>query len=186
MPGLHGSGPTHWQTLWEHQYRLERVEQGDWNNPDVVAWSETLDSAIRAQPGKVVIIAHSLGCWTVIHWAVLHLDSSDRVQSALLVAPPELVSGAALPKSALDFSGSRRKKLPFPSILVGSENDPYMSLSGAQALAGSMGSRFINAGCVGHINIGSGHGHWPEGEKLMQYLIRDTAINPGHPDDGPI
>jgi uncharacterized protein len=170
VPGLNGSGDVHWQTLWERHYGFERVEQRNWGNPDAIAWTETLDAAIRAHPDRVVLIAHSLGCWTVIHWAALCVDSKDRVQSALLVAPPDIESSVVLKKSAMDFTCHKERKLPFPSILVGSENDPFMPLDGAQALARSAGCEFVNAGFVGHINSDSGHGHWPQGEALLHKL----------------
>jgi len=171
VPGLNGSGPAHWQTLWEHKYRFKRVEQRDWTNPDAAAWTETLDAAIRAYSDPVVLVAHSMGCWTVIHWAASHADCADRVQSSLLVTPPDIASSEDLPKAAADFIRHQIYKLPFPSILVGSENDPYMSLDKAQILANSIGSSFINAGMAGHINIDSGHGPWPQGETLLQKLI---------------
>jgi predicted alpha/beta hydrolase family esterase len=186
VPGLNGSSPAHWQTLWEHQYQCDRVEQQDWGNPDAAVWTETLDAAIRAREDKAVIIAHSLGCWTVIHWAALCADSKDRVQSALLVAPPDIALSAALPKTALDFNRHQKSRLPFPSILVGSENDPHMTLDRAQALARAIGSRFVNAGFVGHINIDSGHGPWPQGEILLNKLIRrsgHSGLSPGYAGD---
>jgi uncharacterized protein len=170
VPGLNGSGPDHWQTLWEHQYGFQRVVQQDWGNPDAVMWTETLDATIRLHQNKVVIIAHSLGCWTVIHWAALYADAGYRVQSALLVAPPDIISSAALPKSALEFACHQKRILPFPSILVGSENDTHSTLDRAYALALATGSTFVNAGLAGHINIDSGYGPWPQGEELLQKL----------------
>ena len=113
----------------------------------------------------------------MIHWAALHADSKDRVLSALLVAPPDIASAPELRTSAINFT-NHKKKLPFPSILVGSENDPYMTLNKAQALARSTGSSFINAGFVGHININSGHGPWPQGEALLQRLISSLDCCP--------
>jgi uncharacterized protein len=171
VPGLNGSGPVHWQTLWGRQYGFERVEQKDWTNPDSVSWVKTLDAAIHSRPDKLVVIAHSLGCWAVMKWVALHPDREDRVQAALLVAPPDLTSPTALPRSVLDFALFQKKMLPFPSILVGSENDPYMTLDKAQTLACEIGSRFVNAGFVGHINVDSGHGKWPQGEALLKQLI---------------
>ena len=174
VPGLNGSGYAHWQTLWEQKYLFERVRQQDWTNPDAVDWVETLDTTIRKSPEKAVIIAHSLGCWTVIRWAASHADSKNRVYSALLVAPPDIESHDALSKSAKGFTRCKENKLPFPSILVGSENDPYMTLDKAKLLAHSAGSRFVNAGFVGPINVDSGHGPWPQGEKLLRRLIGNS------------
>lgn len=65
--------------------------------------------------------------------------------------------------------------LPFPSILVGSENDPYMTAAAAGELARLWGSRFFNAGAVGHINTDSGHGPWPGGEALLRDLVDTTG-----------
>jgi uncharacterized protein len=171
VPGLNGSGSAHWQTLWERQYDFERVEQRDWRNPDAEAWTAALDKAIRVHSDPVVLIAHSMGCWTVMRWAAVHPDSRDRVRSSLLVAPPDIAASDALPKSARGFLHHQTIKLPFPSILVGSENDPYMSIDRAQLLARTIGSRFVNAGTAGHINIESGHGHWPEGEVLLHKIL---------------
>jgi predicted alpha/beta hydrolase family esterase len=93
------------------------------------------------------------------------------VQSALLVAPPDIAGPGAITESTKGFALPNPGRLPFPSVLVGSENDPYMTLEGAQDLALALGSDFFDAGCVGHINIDSGHGPWPQGEALLQELI---------------
>lgn len=171
VPGLNGSGSDHWQTLWEKRYGFERVEQRDWGNPDAAAWVKKLDAAILEHSDKVVIVAHSLGCFTVIRWAELYEDRKDRVQSVLLVAPPDIASSDAISESTRGFALHNPEKLPFPSILVGSENDPYMTPQTVQDLAKALGSRFVNAGHVGHINVDSGHGSWPQGEALLQELI---------------
>jgi predicted alpha/beta hydrolase family esterase len=171
VPGLNNSGSAHWQTLWERQYGFQRVEQQDWRNPEAEAWMETLDLAIHEQHEKVVVIAHSLGCWTLIHWAALYKGDQSLVQAALLVAPPSLTSLSALPESARTFVLNPKDILPFPSIIVGSENDPYMPLAEAEALAHATESTFVNAGFAGHINVNSGYGPWPQGELLLHKLI---------------
>ena len=54
-----------------------RVEQVNWETPSRVDWVETLDRAIGAAVGDVVLAAHSLGCATVAHWAAtVRLDAS--------------------------------------------------------------------------------------------------------------
>ena len=48
VPGLHNSGPGHWQSRWQRLYpQFERVEQDDWEKPDLAAWSARLDRARR-------------------------------------------------------------------------------------------------------------------------------------------
>src|SRR5207248_9590649 len=63
VPGLDGSGPEHWQSLWERRLnRCERVQMGDWANPQRSKWIRRLDQEIRSSPAPVLIAAHSLGC----------------------------------------------------------------------------------------------------------------------------
>jgi len=60
--------------------------------------------------------------------------------------------------------------LPFPSILVASRNDPYISFSRARLLAQFWGCRFADAGEAGHINADSGLGDWAFGRFLLSRL----------------
>ena len=56
VPGLGGSGPSHWQTLWEESRPdVHRVELGMWNTPHRNAWVTRLDQAIRTAQAPVVI-----------------------------------------------------------------------------------------------------------------------------------
>jgi hypothetical protein len=169
VPGLNGSGPGHWQTLWEGVHPdWKRVEQRDWAHPDVEDWVSTLDQTVRSARRPVILVAHSLGCITVAHWG-----SQQRVApiaGALLVAPAN-VERENRPESVAGFAPIPRSPLLFPSLLVGSDNDPHGDLPFAKELAVSWGSRFANAGCQGHINVESGHGPWAEGEKLVSEVL---------------
>jgi predicted alpha/beta hydrolase family esterase len=60
--------------------------------------------------------------------------------------------------------------LPFPSVLVASENDSHLEWERAQWFARHWGSRLVNLGRAGHINVESGFGPWPEGEALLREL----------------
>ena len=43
-PGLHNSGPDHWQSRWQRLFpAFERVQQDDWDVPDLARWSARLD-----------------------------------------------------------------------------------------------------------------------------------------------
>jgi predicted alpha/beta hydrolase family esterase len=172
VPGLNGSGPDHWQTLWERQYGYERVHQRNWENPDLAEWLNTMNTAIMASRDRAVLVAHSLGCLTAAHWAKTFPENMVRIQCALLVAPPDVESSPYIPEALHRFASYAT--LPFPSVLVGSENDHYMTLDSVRRLADLWGSRFVNAGACGHINPDSGHGPWPEGEALLQDLLRAT------------
>jgi len=173
VPGLNGSGPGHWQTLWEEKYGCKRVEQRDWANPDFAEWVGTLNAAVTARAERTVIIAHSLGCLTVAHWAYAYPENTGPIQCALLVAPPDVERSPYIPESL--HRCAIHDPLPFSSVLVGGENDHYMTLESARRLAGYWDSRFVNAGAVGHINLDSGHGPWPWGETLLTDIIKTSA-----------
>ena len=89
----------------------------------------------------------------------------------MLVAPPDLSSAHHTLPTLLSFTPVPKARLPFPSVLVASESDPYSTLDAAAGLAEAWGSGLINAGKVGHINTDSGHGRWPEGEEWLQRLL---------------
>src|SRR5215203_5779610 len=68
VPGLGGSGPDHWQTVWAKRLsRCSRVVQRDWDRPDRELWLQALRQAIDAAGAPVVVVAHSLGCALVAH-----------------------------------------------------------------------------------------------------------------------
>jgi len=131
-------------------------------------WMIQLEEAVLAANQPIYLAAHSLGCMLVAAWAE-HSQHTHKVAGALLVAPgdPEREELQAALKS---WSPIVRKALPFASILLGSENDPYCSFERAQGFASDWGSRFVNYGARGHINSESGLGDWPEGLAYLQQL----------------
>lgn len=172
VPGLGGSGPTHWQTLWEHgRDDTVRVELGMWNTPHRNSWVTKLDQAIRAARAPVVLVAHSLGCVAVAWWAQLSGQPYGwPVAGALLVAPAD-VDRVDAPPVLRGFAPAPAAPLPFPSLLVASSDDPWIDQGRARALAGQWGSHFVDAGPVGHINAASGIGDWAEGAALLTRLV---------------
>jgi predicted alpha/beta hydrolase family esterase len=62
------------------------------------------------------------------------------------------------------------RKAPFPSIVVGSSNDPTVSIGRAMLFAYAWGSRFVHLRDSGHINVASGFGPWPDGQRLAKQL----------------
>lgn len=143
-----------------------RVSQRDWNKPICNEWVAGLESTLRRIDAPVVIVAHSLACLAVAHWA--HAPHS-LIKAALLVAVPN-PDGQNFPAEAVGFSPMPKQRFSFPSIVVASTDDPYGSLAHAQACAMAWGSRLVNIGGAGHINASSGLGHWPEGYALLQQL----------------
>lgn len=92
IPGYGGSGPAHWQSLWQANSRFQRVQQRDWLRPRCSEWVAQLEQAVAQSGADTVLVAHSLGCPLVAHWAQ---QTQLRVRAALLVAPPDLDGPAA-------------------------------------------------------------------------------------------
>jgi hypothetical protein len=167
VPGWGDSGPDHWQSLWEQAYPdVRRVIQRDWSYPVCSEWVQTLGREILAAGRPVVIVAHSLGCIALAHCA---RREALPVRAALMVAPPD-VEHPDFPPVIEGFAPVPRDPLPFPSIVVGSRNDPFSDFERTRALAEAWGSRLVDAGNSGHLNAEAGFGPWPLGERLLAEL----------------
>ena len=79
LPGWEGSGPRHWQTLWEQRHGYRRVEQHDWNKPLRGDWIARLEDMVLSCDEPAVLVAHSLGCILVAAWAA-HSRNTKRVK----------------------------------------------------------------------------------------------------------
>jgi predicted alpha/beta hydrolase family esterase len=164
IPGWRDSGPGHWQSLWsEGLADVVRVVQDDWVSPRRESWVGAISELILAQGRPVVVAAHSLGCIATTH---LPPEVVARIAGALLVAPADPERRAAL----ADFAPVPYAKLPYRSIVVASSNDPFCPVRLAGAYARAWGSEFVRMQNAGHINVDSGHGHWPLGLALLQSL----------------
>ncbi|HRK37809.1 MAG TPA: alpha/beta hydrolase [Burkholderiaceae bacterium] len=169
VPGWRNSGPGHWQSLW--QARLPnalRVEQDDWLTPTRRAWVDRLADTIAVQARPVILVAHSLGCITVAH---LPLAASARVKASLLVAPADPERRGQL----ADFAPVPHQPLPYRSIVVASDNDPFCPVRLATAYSRAWGSDLVKLVGAGHINVESGHGDWPLGWGLLQALQEEST-----------
>lgn len=171
LPGWQGSGAGHWQMHWARLQGYAVVEQNDWLHPLRGDWLARLDETVIDAPGPVVFAAHSLGCVLVAAWAGLSRHTA-RVRGALLVAPAD--TEAALLKDRLPgWSPMPRQALPFRSIWGGCQNDPYCSAQRARGLAQDWGAHWVDLGAVGHINAKSSLGEWPQGQALLNTLLKD-------------
>jgi len=164
VPGWQGSPAEHWQSHWQRLLpNSARVEQDDWLSPQRDAWVRRLEETVARSSGPLILIGHSLGCVTIAHWAAQAAPALlARVGGALLVAPAD-VERAECPQPLRNFAPLPRQALPFPSVLVGSDNDPAASASRALALAADWGAEATVLSGVGHINVKSGHRRWEQG-----------------------
>ena len=168
VPGLYNSGPQHWQTHWENEYGFIRIEQKDWETPACDDWLQTIDATVNRHPlNEVVLVGHSLACCTIVRWA----EKYNRIiKGALLVAPSD-VEAPSYPAGTSGFSPMPAYKLPFPSIIIASTNDEYVTMERAKEFAETWGSEFIIAGDLGHINSSSDLGKWQFGYSELERLM---------------
>jgi predicted alpha/beta hydrolase family esterase len=171
LPGWEGSGPKHWQSLWEQRHGYQRVEQHDWMKPLRGDWVARLEEVILTCDEPVVLVAHSLGCILVAAWAA-HSRNTHRVKSALLVAPPD-VERPEIREQIPSWSPIALQALPFPAVLLASSDDPYCVLERARLFAYGWNAQFMDYGPAGHLNADSGLASWPEGHVLLQDLMKD-------------
>jgi predicted alpha/beta hydrolase family esterase len=171
LPGWQNSGPAHWQSRWEALHGYRRVDQHDWMTPRRGDWTARLEEVLLGCDGPAVLVAHSLGCLLTAAWAA-HSRNTHRVKAALLVAPGDAEREDLQPVLP-SWSPVVMQRLPFPSVLVGSHNDPYCTFERAQAFARAWGSRFIDLDDAGHINADSGLGDWPQGHAWLDELKKD-------------
>ncbi len=174
VPGLRDHVPEHWQTLLEARLpNAVCVPRMKYDKLACGAWVAELDRALARIEGPLILVAHSAGVMITAHWARAH---RRPIRGALLAAPPDFES--PLPEGyprmdVLQQNGwlpTPRDRLPFPSIVAASTNDPLGSFDRAAALAEAWGSRLVNIGPVGHLNPASGFGEWPQAVSLIQDL----------------
>ena len=168
LPGYADSGPEHWQSHWERDDpACRRVVQDDWLEPKRDDWVTTLDRYVAECAAPPVLVAHSLGCALVTQWAA---GARAPVKGALLVAPADVDSPSRTPDEVRSFSPIPLARLPFPSVVVASTDDPFVTVDRAAEFAAAWGSRLVILGAAGHINADAGYGPWPEGRRLLAEL----------------
>lgn len=164
LPGIGGSSEVHWQTVWERaDIRFKRFEPSSWDQPDLPDWVTALDRSVNTAEHPPVLVAHSLACLLVAHWAA---RSKADIAGAFLVSVPD-PEGPKFPAAAGSFCAVPTVALPFPSLIVASTNDPYGSVDYTRRRASEWHCGFVVVGAHGHINASSNLGGWPQGRALL-------------------
>lgn len=177
-PGIGGSDADHWQSIWEASWvgRASRTQPSSWDRPDLSDWVAALDAAYReasARDPRVVIVAHSLGCWAAAAWAGAHPDPA----AMLLVAPPDPAAEAFPREEASTFTSVQPRPLQRPAMVVASTDDPYGSIQAMSRFASGWRAELREVGAHGHLNSTSGLGGWPIGRRLLAELERMDATS---------
>ena len=167
VPGLHNSGPDHWQSRWhEHFPYWQRMTGMPWEKPDLTVWSAKLASKLRSRRSRVHLVAHSFGALTAIAAARLQ---PEKVASLFLVAPADPARFGIVDERL-------EGPLQVSAQLVASRNDPWMSFERAEYWSRQWQVPLFDAGNAGHINAQSGHGDWHQGLELLGSLYRRAEL----------
>ena len=178
VPGLRDHVADHWQTLLQDKLAnaiaVPRMARDSTRKLSCAAWVDALDRTLAGVEGRAVLVAHSAGVMIVVHWALRHRRA---IAGALLATPADVES--PLPEGypamqTLEANGwlpIPRVRLPFPSVVAASSNDPLGRVERIAALAHAWGSRLVDIGAAGHLNPASGYGAWPGAELLLRELL---------------
>ncbi|MGW5202624.1 RBBP9/YdeN family alpha/beta hydrolase [Streptomyces spiralis] len=174
VPGLRDHVPDHWQTIMANKIAGARtVPPLTSDRLSCGAQVAALDEVLSDIAGPVVLVAHSAGVMTTVHWAQRH---RRPIKGALLAAPPDFDTPLPEGYPTLEalrengWSPAPRTPLPFPSIVAAGTNDPLADFDRVVDLARVWGSRLVDLGPVGHLNPASGYGEWPRADEFIREL----------------
>lgn len=178
VPGVGGSDSNHWQSwLQRHLTTSSRVEQ-QWDRPILTEWVSRWVYAANNIQAPITVIAHSFGCLTSIAALAEHPELAAKISKLILVAPanPARFGEAGFAQESVTHYQHYFENLQIqvPTIMFMSENDPWLAFYDAQDWAKRWNIPAINLGQVGHINVASGFGPFPE---ILPYLDENSHCN---------
>lgn len=185
VPGLRDHVADHWQTHLAADLAestdVRTVEPLEHDRLSRRARVAALDAVLTDVDGPVLIVAHSAGVLTTVHWAQ---SPTREVAGALLVTPAdvEVPMPQGYPTAAELSDGGwtpiPRRRLPFPSVVAVSRTDALGSFRRITGMAETWGGRVVDLGDVGHLNPASGYGRWAQARELVDELIVDATAIP--------
>ena len=178
VPGVGGSEHDHWQSWLQRQLKsCSRVQQQDWNKPVLHEWIEQFFKTVQSIQEPIQIVAHSFGCLTTVAALAQHPELNQKIKNLVLVAPanPARFGDTGFARdSQNDYQQYfHQLKLQVPTQMIISENDPWLNFQDALQLAKAWKIRPKNLGQVGHINVASGFGPFPE---IYDFLISENVL----------
>jgi uncharacterized protein len=174
VPGLRDHVPDHWQTLLARQLPGSvTIPRMATDKLSCAGWVEQVERTLAPIAGPVILVAHSGGVMMVVHWAWRY---RRPIHGALLATPADLES--RLPEGYPTLEDLQqggwlpvpRNRLPFPSIVAASTNDPLASVERVAQYGADWGSRIVDLGAVGHLNPAAGYGEWPRAHEIIREL----------------
>lgn len=178
VPGVGGSEHDHWQSWLQRQLKsCSRVQQQDWNKPVLHEWIEQFFKTVQSIQEPIQIVAHSFGCLTTVAALAQHPELNQKIKNLVLVAPanPARFGDAGFARDSQNNYQQyfHQLKLQVPTQMIISENDPWLNFQDALQLAKAWKIKPKNLGQVGHINVASGFGPFPE---IYDFLISENVL----------
>jgi predicted alpha/beta hydrolase family esterase len=179
LPDLDSDGPAYWQRQWAASRNdASIIDVGSSHRPDRNTWITRIDHATRCAGAPILLVGHGAGALAIAWWAVLCAQENEStVIGALLIGPSD-PAVAAYGDRLGSFAPLPQTVLPFPSLVVASEDDPALPVDRAFSMARQWGSGFARFGDCGHFGADS-LGDWQQGEQLLDAFI--DLIEPGRP-----
>ncbi|WP_353507574.1 alpha/beta fold hydrolase [Intrasporangium sp.] len=183
VPGLRGHVEDHWQTLLAAKLpNAVVVPSFGRDKRDLAGRVTDLHRVISEAGTPAILVAHSAGVLTTVHWAQQH---DLPVLGALLATPPDLAQPLGPPYPSLsELKESGWLPIPltplrFPSIVAASTNDALGDFERVREMSDAWGSHFIDVGPVGHLNPAAGFGEWLGAEALLGVLSGQVPASDG-------
>ena len=180
VPGVGGSEAQHWQSWLQQQLMSSsRVQQQHWDRPILNQWVAQFVKTVTAIKSPIQIVAHSFGCLTSVAALAEHPELKTKVKNLILVAPanPARFGEAGFARhSLMNYQAYfHQLSIDVSTTLLISENDPWLGYVDALQLAQAWKLTPINLGQVGHVNVASGFGPFPE---IFHYLLPEKKRQP--------
>ncbi len=120
----------------------------------------------------ILLVGHSLACATIAYWSIKYGSTTKAyIKGALLVSPSDMDT-PDFPKEITGFKPMPLEPFKFKAIVAVSSNDPWVNMERAEYFTKCWQAEMVNVGPHGHINVDAGYGEWPEGEELLQRLLK--------------
>ena len=180
VPGVGGSEYAHWQSWLQRQLMsCSRVQQSDWNSPILQNWVTEFVKTVAPIQDDIQIVAHSFGCLITVAALAQYPELQTKIKNVVLVAPanPARFGESGFARHSLtDYKQYfHQLSIDVPTTLLISENDPWLGYVDALQLAQAWKLTPINLGQVGHINVASGFGPFPE---ILNYMLPEKKMQP--------
>lgn len=183
VPGLRDHVEDHWQThlqkeLHAQNRRAVTVPPLEHDRLSRAARVQALNDTLAGIDGRVIIVAHSAGVMTTVHWAQDHQNPLQRkIHGALLATPADVEEPMPAGYPTLSQLGENgwtpipHTPLPFPALLGASRNDPLARYERVQHMALAWNATLVDLGEVGHLNPAAGYGRWDGVHALLAQLV---------------